>query len=220
MTSTLKPHWQPLNITWQQHDFVLINHALFWPSENVLLISDLHLGRAETFQRAGLPLPSGHEEADLARLASLQAFTGATKVYILGDVIHARSGMTEVRVEAFAEWLEQLPASVQLIAGNHDRSSEQIFTAWGLEASASILLAGIHLVHEPQTEGMHICGHIHPVAQVGSRRDYVRLPCFVVAPKRIILPAFTQFSGGHLTTRAAKCQRFVVADNQVIALPY
>ncbi len=198
---------------------MLVNHALFWTSESALLISDLHLGRAETFQRAGLPLPSGHEDADLARLASLQAFTGARKLYILGDVIHARIGMTDARVKAFAAWLEHLPASVHLIAGNHDRSSHHIFTTWGLTASVSLELAGINLVHEPQTETVHICGHLHPIAHVGSRRDYVRLPCFVLEPHQLILPAFTTFSGGYLTSRAADRQRFVIADKAVIALP-
>lgn len=218
MTST-SVIWQPLETTWHGHSLMLINHALFWPAESALLISDLHLGRAETFQRAGLPLPSGHEDADLARLASLQAFTGARNLYILGDVIHAKSGMTDARVEAFGQWLEQLPASVHLIAGNHDRYSEKIFAAWGLPALASLELAGIQLVHEPQTKDVHICGHLHPVAQVGTRRDYVRLPCFVVEPTRLILPAFTHFSGGHLMARAKNRQRCVVAESRVIALP-
>jgi metallophosphoesterase superfamily enzyme len=44
-----------------------------------------------------------------------------------------------------------------------------------------------------------LAGHLHPVARISGRgRDSLRLPCFVIDGRQIVLPAFGEFAGGSL----------------------
>ena len=64
--------------------------ALFWADQNLLVVSDLHLGKAQRLaRRGGALLPPYETQATLARLeAELQA-TGAARVICLGDSFDA-----------------------------------------------------------------------------------------------------------------------------------
>ena len=44
--------------------------GLFLPERGALLVADVHVGKAEAFQRRGVPVPSGVGAADLARLSA------------------------------------------------------------------------------------------------------------------------------------------------------
>ena len=47
--------------------------AMFWRSKGWLLLSDLHLGKAAHFRKAGLPLPEGSDDQTVARMDELIA---------------------------------------------------------------------------------------------------------------------------------------------------
>jgi metallophosphoesterase superfamily enzyme len=47
---------------------LLPGRAAFLPASATLLVADLHLGKAATFRQAGIPVPEGSAQADLARL--------------------------------------------------------------------------------------------------------------------------------------------------------
>ena len=203
---------------------LLPERAAYWSGRNAFLVADLHLGKAETFQRAGLAVPSGHGLADLERLAKLQAKTGAAELYILGDMVHARSGLTEEVVEAVRGWLESFPAKVTLILGNHDRSAGRLPDEWRLEQRPEpFTVNGLTLKHSPTADPLAdtsaaVQGHIHPVLNLRSRTDALRLPCFVLENDQLTLPAFGSFTGGAVVRRAMGRQRFVVAGTQVKAV--
>ena len=79
-----------LNITFGSHQLTLTNQrALYWESENAIVLSDLHLGKAAHFRKHGIALPSSISEKDLNRLAQLIIHYQAEKVIIVGDLIHA-----------------------------------------------------------------------------------------------------------------------------------
>ena len=58
-------------------------------------MADLHLGKAQTFQTFGLPVPSGVEIRDLERLARVVRKTG--------DLLHSRVGLREALVATIAQ---------------------------------------------------------------------------------------------------------------------
>ena len=199
----------------------LVERSAYWVEQDALLAADLHLGKAETFQRAGLAVPSGHGFADLQRLSNLQEKTGAAALYILGDMVHARSGLTEEVVSTVGAWLETFPAAVTLVLGNHDRSAGRLPEGWRLEQRPEpFVVEGLTLRHEPAPTDISavVQGHVHPVVNLRSRADALRLPCFVLEKEQLTLPAFGSFTGGTPVRRAAGRLRFAVANVQVIAL--
>mgnify|MGYP001803579195 CR=1 FL=1 len=69
---------------------LLDDKALYLPDLESLLVSDVHLGKAETFQSLGIPISSEMNEENLARLRSLQKQPQAKKIFILGDLFHSK----------------------------------------------------------------------------------------------------------------------------------
>jgi len=83
------------------HDFLASpSGALFWPSEQALLVADLHLEKASWFARLGQFLPPYDSQATLAALTEEVSATGATTLYCLGDSFHDRFGCDRLPQQA------------------------------------------------------------------------------------------------------------------------
>lgn len=199
--------------------------AVYWPEHGALFAADLHLGKAETFQQFGLPLPSGHSLSDLERLAQLAEQCRAEAVYILGDLIHARAGLTERHVAEVGAWLEAHPLPLTVILGNHDHYAGGVPEAWGLSVVAEgFEIGGLELNHHPVPaeragERPRLCGHLHPVVHLGSRLDRMRLPCFVLEGSQLTLPAFGSVTGGASARPTPEREVFAATGEAVVAVP-
>ena len=179
------------------HDFLATaDGALFWPSENALLVADLHLEKASWFARLGQFLPPYDSHATLTALARLVQTSRATKVYCLGDSFHDRFGCD--RLPAAARTL-LLDLTRRLdwtwILGNHDPGFAD---HCGGRLAEEEIIAGITLRHEavrgdPSPE---ISGHFHPKYRVHMRGRNVSRRCFVASATKLILPAFGALTGG------------------------
>ena len=188
---------QGLSVTVGPAELKLLgSRAVYWPAQDALLVADCHLGKAETFQGFGVGVPSGHLQ-DLKRLDDLQKQTGAARLYVLGDLVHARGGLTDRLVDEVARWRKGFPADIVVVLGNHDRHAGGIPELWGMNVVAEgYEVGGLKLYHHPHEEGPCVYGHLHPVVGVKSALDALRLPCFVLERKRLLLPAFGTFTGG------------------------
>ena len=207
-------------IRWQSTELHLLPERALWqPSTGLLLLADLHLGKAEAFQASGIPLPSDGDLVNLNRLLTLAHALRPDRVVVLGDLIHSRLGLTS----DLRQKLQALPAllgcPLQLIGGNHDSGS------WleGLPAEQPQAQGVLWLSHEPMRSPspglLNVCGHLHPVALLGRGADRLRLPCFALdaATAQLQLPAYGNLTGGHPCDPAL--ERWVIADGQVLALP-
>jgi DNA ligase-associated metallophosphoesterase len=206
-------HWQNSRLE------LLPQRALWQPEEGLLLLADLHLGKAESFQASGIPLPSDGDLGNLNRLLELSTRLKPARVVVLGDLIHSRLGLT-TELRAKIQALPQLlGCPLELIGGNHDQGS------WleGLTAGPPRRWGNLWLSHEPCTpeapELLNVAGHVHPVAVIGHGPDRLRLPCFALDrhSRRLQLPAFGELTGGHPVS--PEQQRWVIAQEQVLALP-
>lgn len=200
---------------------LLPERAVWWPRAATLLVADLHWGKSETFRFAGAPIPGGVLEADLARLEGAVAATGAKRILVLGDLLHAGVGVTAGLLERVSAWRDG-PAKrleVVLVRGNHDRRLDLVAEAWRLTVHDGTLKEGpFAFQHEPGEEDgcFTWAGHVHPMAVVSGRTDSVRLPCFWMSPRMGVLPAFSVFTRG-LTIRPAVNERvYVVAGGRVV----
>lgn len=201
--------------TWRGQVLQLLGARAIWePQHRVLLVADLHLGKAETFQAHGIPLPSDGDGATLNGLLALAHRWQPQQVLVLGDLIHSRLGLTGELRAKLAALPELLGCPLRLIGGNHDHSS------WiaGVPQEASQALGPWWLSHlpEPRAGFLNLCGHLHPVAVVGRGADRLRLPCFSYCQRqeRLALPAFGRLTGGHPCSQ--RDQIWLVADGAVV----
>ena len=176
--------------------WLLADRALYWPRENRLFLSDLHLGKGDVFRRAGIGLPSGGTAGDLERLAAAIALTQASSVWILGDVVHGAVNESAWR-DTWHRWRERHPeVAFAALSGNHDRALAG--AGLGVELLGEAVDVGpFALRHEPEpVAGLHVIGgHLHPcvaIRELGPRR----FPVFWLRPRTTVLPAFSEFTGG------------------------
>lgn len=209
-----------MTLLWRNQPLELLSERALWdPQQRTLLLADLHLGKAESFQASGVPLPSDGDLGNLNRLLDLAARWRPERVVVLGDLIHSRVGLTAELRSKLQALPELLGCRLQLVGGNHERGS------WleGLRAEPAQRSGALWLSHEPQSPPepglLNVCGHVHPVAVLGGRADRLRLPCFALDRPRqqLLLPAFGDLTGGHPCPPAM--ERWVIAGDQVLALP-
>lgn len=203
---------------------LLADRAAFWPSRRTLIVADLHLGKEETFLEFGIPMPRTVLDETLARLDRLRAATAATRLVVVGDLVHARRGMTSDLVDRVASWRKSFACVIELALGNHDRRVE-IPRSWEVRIRTDDEADGPFIFrHEPPKSavagplaGSYMwCGHVHPTVRLGGSVGRLTLPCFVIGQRRAILPAFTAFSRGPSAVPEFGDRIFAVAEEQLV----
>ncbi len=200
---------------------LLPERAVYVEAWGGLLVSDLHLGKAETFQHYGLPVSSQVNVATLERLEALCVRYWPSSLWILGDLFHGREGLTDGVIDAWLRFLQATQVQAHLILGNHDRGLQDRLRQLSVECFVdAVEIAGIVLSHEPGvgSDGITICGHIHPCWRLQVGGDRLRLPCFhwQARQHRLTLPSFGEFTGGYDITLAVGDVAYVVADEAVV----
>ena len=136
-----------------------------------------------------MPVPEGSTGGDLARLSVMLDATGAERLVILGDVLHARAGVVDVVVDAVCGWRDRHAAlALAYVPGNHDVKAGAMPVEWRMERMESGVVDGPFVLrHEPPVAGVSLddgyvlCGHIHPMVVLRERiGPAIRCPCFVV----------------------------------------
>lgn len=203
-----------------QRLWLLADKALYWPARRLMLVADVHIGKAATFRAQHLPVPRGTTQSTLQRLDRLLAACPCERLIILGDFLHARAGRAPATLERVRAWREaHAQMSVTLVRGNHDQHAGDPPACLRIEVLDGPLLIGpFALQHAPDAHPTHavIAGHVHPVFVLrGRARQRLRLPCFVMGERVSVLPAFGDFTGGWVIEPGADEQVYLAADGQV-----
>lgn len=198
--------------------------SIFWAARKTVIISDPHFGKASAFRHAGVAVPENVTVHDLKRLDLLLKETGAERLLILGDFLHARSGRSQVTMDALDSWCaDHQSLQTLLVTGNHDRMAGAPPDCWRIEGVGEKWTDGpFTFCHEPQTvKGSYVLsGHIHP--SISFHRDFgsgMRLPCFVFGETFAILPAFGSFTGTHTLKPEKNARVFAIRDAELMAIP-
>ena len=211
-----------LSWSWEQERFEFLAEKALWrPEGRELLIADLHLGKAEVFQAHGIPLPSDGDRGTLNPLLDLCARVQPKTLIILGDLVHGPLGLTASLRETLAALPELTGCPITLVGGNHDLPCRML----GLVQQPSYRLGQLWLSHEPEHSPdqsgqnarlLNICGHIHPVANLSSGSDRLRLPCFAYnsSEERLLIPAFGELTGGHECGQLYR--KWLVAEGTIV----
>ena len=195
--------------------------CLYWERRRTLVLADPHLGKADAFRAAAVPVP-GAADAGLDRLGRALDRTGAERLVVLGDFWHARIGRTPRVIGALTDWRRaRASLHVELIRGNHDRAGDPP-PGWveGWYDAPRVDLPFV-FAHYPEisTDGFVLAGHLHPAVVVAGRgRQRLRLSCFWFGSGVGVLPAFGEFTGAGMVRPAAGDRVYVIAEDEVIVL--
>lgn len=180
--------------------WLLADKAIYWPAQQVLLIADIHFGKAAAFRRLGQPVPQGTTQANLQRLDALLMQYPSRRLIFLGDFLHAPESHTPATHAQLLAWRRRHPQlEITLVRGNHDRRAGDPPMELGIDVVPEpLLLDPFALQHEPDPHPSHhvLAGHLHPAFRLQGRgRQSLRLPCFRIGGRVSLLPAFGAFTG-------------------------
>jgi len=200
---------------------LLPDKAIYLEQANSLLLSDVHLGKADTFQNFGIPIPLSVNDSILVRLKDLCDRHHPAFLFILGDLFHSKIAMNEALLSAWQAFLKSTDTEIHLLLGNHDRHLLKSLTHLPMQATTkNIQLGSFLLSHEPcpSKDTINICGHIHPCFRMGSKLDRLRLPCFYydAVQSLLMLPSFGEFTGGYEVPMSKGSTAYVIAEESVI----
>ena len=180
-------------------------HVLWLPEHRTLVAADLHLGYVWAHRQAGQLLPISAPEDTIDRLEALVSEYHPAQLILLGDIVHRALPIPAIRLQLDNLRTRLAATTIRWIAGNHDRNLEPLLPDILLETE--LTLAPHLLIHGDQaTSAILACldpnawlimGHEHPAINVHDRvTTSVKCPCFLVAPRILILPAFSPWSAG------------------------
>jgi DNA ligase-associated metallophosphoesterase len=199
---------------------LLPEKAAYWPARKALFVADFHLGKAASFRKAGIPLPSGTTTENVERLERSVRSTGARRVIFLGDFLHSAEGRAPRTLERFMKWRSsQSDVELTLVRGNHDARAGDPPLDFGIRCvDAGAALAPFVLNHEPGESrgGYALAGHIHPAVRLTGDGEQLRLPCFWFGARYGVLPAFGAFTGTAVIRPREGDQVYVIADSEVL----
>ena len=209
--------------------WLLPGRALWWPEKSMLVVSDLHLAKAEHFRSKGLAVPPTVDQQTLSELTGLLRDLAPRTLLFLGDLFHS---VPNRAWDDFQAWLRDELASgldsAVLVRGNHDRANEETYERMGMTVVDSWQGDGVVFTHEPDDPlprgtRIHVCGHVHPAVRLrGSGRQSERVACFVESSTgcdagwRLTMPAFGAFTGTHVIEPRRGSEVYVVAGSEVL----
>lgn len=206
--------------------------AVLLSAGQTLLVADAHFGKAVSFRKLGVPVPSGTTSQTLDELSGVIGATRAKRVVFLGDFLHSRHSHAKGTLSALARWRAAHAAiELTLVRGNHDdRAGDPPASLDITVVDEPLRLGPFALCHHPRpVHGAYVlAGHWHPCISVAGRAfQRLRLPCFWFGddsgalPENAVgvLPAFGSFTGMHRIEPRAGDRIFPVADDVVRAIP-
>ncbi|WP_219133841.1 ligase-associated DNA damage response endonuclease PdeM [Janthinobacterium sp. UMAB-60] len=203
--------------------WLLAHKAVYWPARRMLIIADIHFGKAAAFRALGVPVPRGTTTQNLLALDALLASYACEEIVFLGDFLHARAAHAAATVAAMLAWrARHRDVRLTVVRGNHDAHAGDPAAALDIRmVDEPHQVGNLSFCHHPDTvaPGYVLAGHVHPVFHLRADRGGLRLPCFLLGRERAILPAFGAFTGGHALRPAAGERVYVTADAAIFPLP-
>jgi DNA ligase-associated metallophosphoesterase len=202
---------------------LLGERAVFWGKCKALIIADPHWGKAAAFRAAAVAVPEAVTQDDLLRLDGALDRTGAKRLIILGDLIHAEKGRSQSTFDAISDWRKRRSRlKVVLVRGNHDRRAGDPPEEWRFEVVDEPLAESPFCYrHYPEEceEGYTLAGHLHPAVKlIDEMGASHRFACFHFGKRIGVLPAFGSFTGTATVRPKVGDRVFVVSEGEVVSV--
>lgn len=202
--------------------YLLPQKAVYWEEKKTIILADVHIGKGTVFRKSGIPIPHGIMDDDLANIRQLICYFEAEKCIIVGDLIHAQSGLSSDVKKKFSEWLKGINCEVHLILGNHDGVLlKDLPHEWPLYVhQEGLLIESFYFSHIPKRHPQCFVwsGHLHPKVVISDKYDRLVLRCFQIFADLAIIPAFGFFVGGSIVKKSAECKIYAIVDDEIIEI--
>lgn len=188
--------------------------AVWFPGHGLLAIADVHLGFPWVQRQRGQLLPIAAADDTNLHLGELMTEYRPARTVVLGDLVHAGLDLPPLE-NALKTFVATVGCCGDLVvvAGNHDRRLDELRQRWNLRFTLvpSLEVGDRLFVHGDDASvplakawrathgaaGQVVMGHEHPAVVLGDGvASTARCPCFLVAPDRLVLPAFSPWSAG------------------------
>lgn len=184
----------------------------------MLILADVHLGKAGHFRKSGVPISDLVHSKDIYTIEKLINEFQPKEVIFLGDLFHSDHNQGW---EIFRRWIRSKePLQFKLVLGNHDVLEAPAYHIKNLQVVEVLDCTPFSFTHIPEeTTHYNLAGHIHPAVKLrGKGRQSLRLPCFWFGPENGILPAFGNFTGTARINIKKEDELFVIADHKVLKM--
>ena len=204
---------------------LLPERAIYWEEGDLLILSDLHLGKSGHFRKNGIPAPANVHLDDLRGLLELADSLKPLAVLVIGDLFHSTYNAEWELLVAFIEEYGSL--NLQLVPGNHDILDSDHYQRAGIElmppAHVRLPFVFSHDVISDLPDDLYcISGHRHPgIRLLGKGRQKMTLPCFLFSEQQALLPAFGRFTGLSVISPGDNDRIYAIAEGRIhqISLP-
>jgi putative SbcD/Mre11-related phosphoesterase len=196
-------------------------HAVYCLEDEILAITDLHLGYEASLQVEHVAIPRFQLEPMLSRLEKLLNKYNPKSIIINGDMKHEFSRnigqewdeVIQV-IEILGEWANPI-----IIRGNHDNYLKTIVSRTGIEVLDSYIPESgvMEFVHghksiKPKSK-FRVYGHEHPVIRLKDEIGaMITLPSFLYDKINnfLIMPAFSPLASG--TNLLSSTETFMIEE--------
>lgn len=191
----------------------------YLPDHEILIISDVHIGKITHFRKHGIGIPGKALQDNFDRIRILLDSLDIQKVIFLGDLFHSDMNKEWMMLEKMLDDYSDI--EFVLIMGNHDILDSSIYQSSALQTMYQYELNQIIFTHEPLSsipdDKYNIYGHIHPAVRLAGRgKASLRLACFLISERHMIMPAFGTFTGMHNIKPLPQDEVYVIAEEEVI----
>jgi DNA ligase-associated metallophosphoesterase len=202
---------------------LLPQKAAYWPRAQMLVVADIHFGKAASFRALGVPVPAGTTSANLLALDGLLALHPVRHILFLGDFLHAKAAHAPATLAALLAWRRRHPQLLlTLVRGNHDARAGDPPPQLEIDVVDEPYLVGpFAFCHHPDvlSAAYVMAGHVHPVYRLRAGWESLLLPSFLASPQRMVLPSFGAFTGGHPVLPQTGERVFVSSGEAVWEVP-
>ena len=198
----------------------LLHHfgVIFWKEKNILLISDVHLGKVAHFRKHGIAIPNEAIFENFTRLNVIIDLFNPKTIIFLGDLFHSKINN---EWDLFTNWKKEISQEIILVEGNHDIIAKDNYEDLNVKMYSELVIDDFLLTHHPTEKSgfFNFCGHIHPGIKLkGIGRQYLNLSCFFQRPNQMILPAFGEFTGNFYLVPTENDKVYPVTKSEVFLI--
>ncbi|MCW3076325.1 MAG: putative phosphoesterase [Bacteroidetes bacterium] len=207
-----------LELKIEDESFLLLpQRAIYRPSNNQLILSDVHLGKATHFRKQGLAISQESKLKDIDKLHFLIDKWNPQSILFLGDLFHSDYNKEWLWFKSLL--LHYPQHNFILIEGNHDILDNDQYNSPNLLKAETLEEENFIFSHYPlnYNKKLNIHGHIHPGIMIsGMAKQFEKLPCFHLTKTHLTLPAFGYLTGLQILEQNTTDKYFLVTGNRVI----